>query len=494
MKRIYGILLASLAIAVFAGMSLAAMTGCGGGGSTPTPTPTPSQVFPNDTSTAQSPPIKLGTSGANSKDVGAKVCCIGTLGSLWTRTDIARPVILSNNHVLAESDNGNAVPGDPINQPVQLECTAQTAPAPLIVAALTQAVPLKPVANVPGACGNPAPSPLCGPAPHNVDAAIAEVNAGEVDPSGAILDLGAVGANSISPAPPSSTIGAPALNQGVAKVGRTTDLTCSTITAFQDIQVDYDASCGGAKAFTAIFKSQLVIAGGSFSASGDSGSLIVTTDTARPVGLLYGGNTTNTVANPISDVIAALSNGLSFTIVGGADHAVSCARTASASNAQIGSAQSALIPAERQRVAAVQKARAQSLIRDFGAASIDIGPSADNVREGALILHFSGRSVPAVPAIIDGVRTRIVVDDPNARFSTVSSRQISQATAVKEAHVSSFLGKPGIVGFGISVSADNPSEMAISFSIVQGEAHPPIPATIDGLRTRVFEGSRFTAY
>jgi hypothetical protein len=497
MKRFSGILVAFVAIVTFAGISITSVVGCGGG-SSPTPTPTPSTVFPNNTATAQSPPIKLGTSGGNANDFGPKFCCIGTLGSLWTRADLANPVILSNNHVLAESDNGKAAPGDPIIQPLQLVCNGGT---PSTVAQLTEAVPLKPVANVAGACGNPAPSPLCGPAPKNVDAAIAEINTGQVDTSGMILDLGAVGASSIAPAPPSSTVATPALGQAVGKVGRTTGLTCSTIAAFQDVQVDYDASCGGAKAFTAIFRNQLVIAGGNFSANGDSGSLIVTTDTARPVGLLYGGGTTSTVANPIQDVISALTTpptatppNAAPTIIGGPDHAVSCARTANATSAQIGTAQSALVPQERQRVSAVQKARAQSLMRDLGATSVEVGSSADNPGEGALVLHFSGKSIPAVPATIDGVRTRLVFDDPNVHLPAISAQQLSQAKSVKEAHVSEFLGKPGIQGFGISISADNPTEIAISFSLVQGEAHPPIPATIDGLRTRIFEGTRFHAY
>ena len=64
---------------------LIGIIGCGGGGSsTPAPTPTPSQIFPNDEQLAQTAPVKVGTSGANANDLGATVCCIGTLGSLWT--------------------------------------------------------------------------------------------------------------------------------------------------------------------------------------------------------------------------------------------------------------------------------------------------------------------------------------------------------------------------------------------------------------------------
>ena len=197
MKNLFALILGCVVLVGF--------IGCGGGSSTPapTPTPTPAQVFPNDTSTAQSAPVKLATSGGNANDLGTKVCCIGTLGSLWTKTGVTNPVILSNNHVLDRS--GNGVAGEAIDQPLQLVCTPPSSPAPLTVANLTQGAALKPVANEPGQCPD-STAPLCGHAPSNVDAAIAEIVSGEVDPSGALLDTGAVGSTSIAAAPPSSNI------------------------------------------------------------------------------------------------------------------------------------------------------------------------------------------------------------------------------------------------------------------------------------------------
>src|ERR1051325_3885683 len=197
MKKFSGILIVFAAIVTFAGLLLTSVVGCGGGGSTPTPTPTPSQVFANDQSLAQSPPVKLGTSGGNSQDLGTKVCCIGTLGSLWTKTGVTNPVILSNNHVLNRSDKG--VAGEAINQPLQLACTAAAAPPPLTVAHLTKGAALKPVAHETGECGT-SKAALCGHAPSNVDAAIAEIVPGQVDVSGSILDLGPAGATSIAAA------------------------------------------------------------------------------------------------------------------------------------------------------------------------------------------------------------------------------------------------------------------------------------------------------
>jgi hypothetical protein len=412
-------------------------------------------------------------------------------------------VILSNNHVLDKSGTGTT--GDAIIQPLQAVCRAGH-PLPLTVANLTQAATLKPAANEPGACGS-STAPLCGHAPSNVDAAVAEIVAGQVDLTGNILDLGPVGATSISPAPPSSQVAAPALNQPVSKSGRTSGLTCSNVNSINaDIQVDYDASCGGAKAFTAIFRGQVMISGGTFSAGGDSGSLVVTTDTSRPVALLYGGNATSTVANPLLDtrdsngvvapgVITAFTNASGpITIVGGGDHAVSCAHTASASAAQVGTTQAALLPQERQRVAAVQQRRAAQLMQDASIKSVTVGASADNPNEGALLIHVSGSAVPRVPAMVDGVRTRVVFDSSASPQPSAGAQEIDRAMLVKGAHVGSLMGQPGIQGVGVSLSLDNPAEAAISIYVLKGVAHQPIPAVIDGVRTRIFEGDRFRAY
>jgi len=476
--------------------------GCGGGGSSSAvvPTPTPSQVFPNDEQLAQAAPVKVGTSGANANDLGAAVCCIGTLGSLWKAPGIANPVILSNNHVLDRSDKG--VPGEAINQPLQLACTPKTAAPPLTVAHLTKGAPLKPVANEPGQCGT-SKAALCGHAPSNVDAAIAEIVPGQVDLSGNILDLGPAGSTSIAAAPPSSIIGVPTLSEPVSKSGRTTGLTCSSIASIGGtFVIDYEGTCGDssanppvAPAFASYFKNQISIQGGSFSAAGDSGSLIVDTATARPVALLYGGSPTDTVANPIQDVIAAFGANSPLSVVGGADHAVSCARTATATSTQVG-AQAAVVPQERQRVTAVLQRRAAQLGQDPSIQSVSVGASADNAGEGALLVHVSGNTIPRVPPEIDGVRTRLVFDTPAAAESLpgIGKEKVTQALAVKEANVANLLSQPGIQGVAVSLSLDNPTEAAISIYLLKGAAHNPIPPVIDGIRTRVFVSERFKAF
>ncbi|HZS28850.1 MAG TPA: Ig-like domain-containing protein [Candidatus Angelobacter sp.] len=442
-----------------------------------------SVVFPNDNAGAQSAPVKLGSSGGNALDVGAKVCCIGTLGSLWTRADLPNPVILSNNHVFARS--GQGTPGEAIGQPGQAACFN----APITVANLTEQATLVPAGTQQGRTGA---------APSNVDAAIAQIIAGQVDTAGTILDLGASGTTTIAAAAPSATIATPALNMGVAKSGRTTGLTCSTISSINtSVTIAYETSCGtGVTAFNATYTGQVVVNGGNFSAGGDSGSLIVTKDSAEPVALLYGGSTTDTVANPIQDVIAAFKNGANaLTPVGGADHAVSCAPENSA-GAQVAGGLSTTVPisaSEHTRVAAVQ-GHAATLLKDAAIEGFAVGASADSPGEGALIIKASrGLSTPVSP-VIDGVRTRVVFDRASGAQPIIGQTEIDRATATKEAHVNEFMGKPGIQGMGVSISADNPAETAISIYVIEGTEHPPIPATIDGVRTRIFSGSQFKAY
>jgi hypothetical protein len=193
-------------------------------------------------------------------------------------------------------------------------------------------------------------------------------------------------------------------------------------------------------------------------------------------------------------VINAFGGPAAFSIVGGADHTVSCAHTATASATQVGTTQAALLPQERQRVTAVQQRRAAQLMHDGSIKSVTVGASADNPNEGALLIQASGDAIPHVPATIDGVRTRLVFDaTANPHFS-IGAQEIDRATIVKEAHVGSLMGQPGIQGVGVSVSADNPAETAIAIYVIQGQVHPVIPATIDGIRTKVFEGTAFKTY
>ena len=70
------------------------------------------------------------------------------------------------------------------------------------------------------------------------------------------------------------------------------------------VNVGYDSG-------VALFVNQIIITPGTFSAGGDSGSLIVVDGKARyksqkgqPVGLLFAGSSSYTIANPINEVLA----------------------------------------------------------------------------------------------------------------------------------------------------------------------------------------------
>jgi len=100
--------------------------------------------------------------------------------------------------------------------------------------------------------------------------------------------------------PRSATVDA-TLGMQVQKYGRTTGHTVGRVTGINaTLDVNYR---GGVARFTG----QIVISGDGFSAGGDSGSLIVTKGLLmadrRPVGLLFAGSPTSTIANPIDLVL-----------------------------------------------------------------------------------------------------------------------------------------------------------------------------------------------
>jgi hypothetical protein len=91
------------------------------------------------------------------------------------------------------------------------------------------------------------------------------------------------------------------LGMQVQKYGRTTGHTVGEVSGIHaTLDVDYRGT-------VARFEEQIVISGRGFSAGGDSGSLIVTKGTLladrRPVGLLFAGSPTTTLANPIGAVL-----------------------------------------------------------------------------------------------------------------------------------------------------------------------------------------------
>jgi hypothetical protein len=137
-------------------------------------------------------------------------------------------------------------------------------------------------------------------ASNTIDAAIAKVI---IDEKNGLL-LGKSTPLTTGYVTPSSTPRAPLtsadIGLGVQKYGRTTKLTTGTISAVNaTVLVGYETGV------VARFVGQIVITPGSFCAAGDSGSLIVTNDDAcQPVGLLFAGSSTTTIANPIDVVLS----------------------------------------------------------------------------------------------------------------------------------------------------------------------------------------------
>lgn len=175
--------------------------------------------------------------------------------------------VLSNNHVLA--DEGRLPLGAPIFQPGLLDGGNTSTDQ---IANLTKFIAFQ-------AAGN------------TVDCAIAKVTSNSLV-SKDVLHIGT----------PTGTDDA-AIDMAVHKFGRTTSYTVGHVKSIDtDVTVGYETGN-----FT--FQGQIIITGTSkhsFSAAGDSGSLILQRGTNKAVGLLFAGSSSHTIANHIGDVLKAL--------------------------------------------------------------------------------------------------------------------------------------------------------------------------------------------
>src|SRR5438128_224806 len=233
-------------------------------------------------------PTVLGVSGGNALDTSGSTCCSGTLGALVSRG--GKQYILSTNHVLARTDQASI--GESIMQPGLLDTSCATS-GTTAVATLSQFANLENPAS-----GKPV-----------ADAALAQVVAGKVDAQGTILELGGSTTNGqpTDGTPLAGSGGTPTQGLAVAKSGRSTGLTCSTIGVVNlTTKIDYQKGCNSDTTFSVTFSNLVAISSSSFSAEGDSGSLIVDQSTSEPVALLVAGSDTDTIAAPVSDVLAAL--------------------------------------------------------------------------------------------------------------------------------------------------------------------------------------------
>lgn len=457
-------------------------------------------VASNPNQQAQTIPVKLGTSGGNAKDSSVQsnlvYCCAGTLGSLVQRDGTY--YILSNNHVLARSDSASI--GDAIIQPGLIDRNCSTT-GTTTVGNLSQYVNLE----TPGT---------------NVDAALAQIVSGTVDTLGNILELGATataGAPDAGPPHAGSGISA-SIGESVAKSGRSSSLTCSSVDAIEvQTSVSYQKGCNTGASFSVTYIGQISVSGGNFSASGDSGSLIVDQESADPVALLYGGSDTDTVGNPIGDVLSALkdSQGNQPVFVGSAaTHSVigcTLALNAVKTQAQPSPAISSAQLAEAQHA---RDMHAPELLSGAYIQAIGVGASIDHPGEAAILLIVDATQPPIVlPQQLDGIATRILhanANSPHGVFgvdaaariapatdtssvTSISKAEIARARGVNAAHGNALMKQPGIQGVGITSSADAPGEAAMMIFVIRGVPRNTIPVVIDGLRTRIRESSRFTA-
>jgi hypothetical protein len=449
---------------------------------------------------AQAPAqVRLGASGGNNNDYDAQGnqivdCCAGTLGAL-VQDGSNREYLLSNNHVLARSDHASV--GDTIVQPglIDNNCTPLgEGPGAAAVGSLTGWLALNSSQT-------------------NADAAIAQVATGAVDPSGSILELGGRQADgTLAAAPPgiSSTGGrgaAAGLGLVVAKSGRTTGLTCGTVSAVNlDVTVDYYLDCAETRAYlTKTFTNQVGLSGNQFSDAGDSGALVVDAANAEPVGLYFtggvdGAGVSQAVASPAAEVLNELSaqvgSGTSYSFVGGADHPVSC----------LNYGESTVAAAQARTLADAEIVRAQQALGQArtlvnpsaGILGVATGKSNDHPGEGAVVVYVDETMNVSVPAAIGGVRT--VAISTNARavaqgsapqtpfegpVAPLPAAALNAAVNTKQAVGNRLMRQnPAFFGVGVGQSLDNPREAALVVYVDRKQVPAQLAATVDGLRTR----------
>jgi hypothetical protein len=216
----------------------------------------------------------LGVAALPQSVAGVPVNVELTAGTIGARvTDGVRIFALSNNHVFAASNGGRK--GDNFLQPGVADGGRDPEDA---LGTLYDFEPLQ-------FCGGMA-CPL-----NKMDAALALTTA---------EDLGTDTPEDGYGSPRSETFEA-TLGMNVQKYGRTTGHTLGRVTGINaTIDVNYRTG-------TARFEGQIIVSGDGFSTGGDSGSLIVSKGLLaadrRPVGLLFAGSATSTIANPIDLVL-----------------------------------------------------------------------------------------------------------------------------------------------------------------------------------------------
>lgn len=221
-------------------------------------------------------PLVRGASIAH-RDVSA-----GTIATFVTVAGETPVHVLSNNHVLADSDRGQT--GDDVLQPGPADGGSTADRVGELFGAIRLDVDQ----------------------PNLVDAALARLD------DGVEVDLAAFDGPLTGVIDVAQLAGDPGAD--VAKIGRTTGHTFGRISAIEvdGVPIGYDTG-------ELVFDDQIEIEGidAAFSAGGDSGSVIYTADDRLGVGLLFAGSATGgpggsgvTYANPLATVLSSLDAAL----------------------------------------------------------------------------------------------------------------------------------------------------------------------------------------
>lgn len=231
--------------------------------------------------------------------IGHQLITAGTLGCLVKKAGQNYNYILSNNHVLANSNEANT--GDPILQPGPYDGGKDPDDQ---IAILSEFIPIQFDDN--GSSCKIASSiasflnvfaRLSGSksrlkavetkiSENLVDCAIAEP-LDQADVKNEILNIGNI-----------TGVAEATLNMAVKKMGRTTGFTTGTIE-----QIDVAARVNYGTNKVATFVDQIIA--GAMSQGGDSGSVVLNSDN-KVVGLLFAGSNTTTIINRIQNVFQQL--------------------------------------------------------------------------------------------------------------------------------------------------------------------------------------------
>lgn len=225
----------------------------------------------------------------------------GTFGCVVRDRNTGERLILSNNHVIANSNDAQL--GDPILQPGPYDGGRVNND---IIAHLVRFCPIE-FEVQPGTCNLASLYAGLGNVIAKLSGSTHRVQAFQADPQAVnlvdaavarptddslildeILEIGEI--SGIAPA---------SLGMGVRKSGRTTALTTGTVLVVNTtVSVTYGAGR------TARFENQIVA--GPMSQGGDSGSLVVTENLPLAVGLLFAGSDQSTVFSPMQAVLDCL--------------------------------------------------------------------------------------------------------------------------------------------------------------------------------------------